>query len=297
MRYMSRLTGETLVFKNKEAYEAHLRDLEKSGVMKEGKPVPKLRPGLLRKARDIERHHTPPFTPAAFTRKEIPRPPSQVRQRFSLVHPSRGRPDQAWECMCRWRAKCSPFNNLEYVLSLDRDDADKYRRTVREMVGTIDLRVVIHDNKTMVEALNVGARVARGDVLIYVSDDFECPDNWDVEIQKCVGKEKDWVLFVYDGIQKSAQTISILSRVYFERFGYIYYPEYMSLWADPDFTETAIRLGKNIDGMHLLFRHNHYSTGRSAYDPTYAKQDSEAAWKHGESLFQRRAKGNFGVKK
>lgn len=237
-----------------------------------------------------------------FTRPSIEYPPHLQKQLFSIVHPTRGRPGQAWQCFHMWTQLFSGHNKLEYVFSLDADDAGSYFPILRNESGGAgrDMKVVIHQNATMVEALNRGARHARGEILIYVSDDFECLPNWDVEIQKAVhgkGKNGDWVLFVYDGIQKATQTISILSRKYYDRFGYIYFPEYRSMWADPDFTETARRLKKNVNAFHLTFRHRHPSVGGRPFDGTYARQDSGEAWAWGEKIFARRKADNFGVSK
>ena len=79
--------------------------------------------------------------------------------------------------------------------------------------------------------------------------------------------------------------------------GYIYYPEYISMFCDNDWQETARLRGKVIDGMRLTFKHNHYSVGGLPLDATYRKEESQEAWNHGQALFRKRQKENFGVKK
>jgi len=148
----------------------------------------------------------------------------------------------------------------------------------------------------MVHALNNAAKLATGDILIYVSDDFECFANYDIAVQQVVkDKGDDWFLLVYDGIQKKTATILIESKKYYERYEYMYFPEYWSMWADPDATEVARRSGKLIDALHLTFKHNHYSNGGIPFDGTYAKQDGSDAWCHGEKIYHEREGINFGV--
>jgi len=291
MRYVSRIGGKKRYFDTHEEYRAFLDGLEQTGKRDRSR---KKRPRIERDDIWREKRSLAKVEFERFTRPDVPR--KYPRETFSVIHPTRGRPHLAAQCFYRWSDLFSHKNDLEYLMVLDSDDAENYLEVIEELMLIPGFRVVIWDNMNVVQALNNGAKVSTGDVLLYVSDDFECPPNWDLEIQKEVKGEKDWVLFVYDGIQRRAQTISILDRVYYSRTGYIYYPEYKSMFADPDFTETAKVLGRSIDAMHLTFRHNHYSIGGVPFDATYAKENSPDAWNHGEALFNRRKAENFGVK-
>jgi len=293
MRYVSRLTGKLIKFKNREQYEKHLKELRDTGLLKRARS---------RKVGGSERDehwrsvHDPLSLPMQrFTCPDAPKPPNHVRQTVSLIHPSWGRPAMCRQCIYMWMDYFSKHNDLEYILSLDTDNAKEYLPVIRELVGKLNLKVVIYPNPNMVHALNNAAKLATGDILIYVSDDFECFANYDIAIQKAVGEKKDWALFVSDGIRDDdVQTISILSKEYYDRFGYIYYPEYISMWADPDYTETAKRTGKVIKALDLTFQHRHFMGASD--DATYQKQNSSTAWDHGEKLFYERAEENFGIK-
>ena len=58
-------------------------------------------------------------------------------------------------------------------------------------------------NSSVVEATNRAAKYAKGDILLYLSDDFKCPDNWGASIYQSV---KDfgpvWLLKVDDCLQQ-----------------------------------------------------------------------------------------------
>ena len=301
MRFVCHRTGKKLVFNTKQEYEAHLDRLRKQHRNLPHDRSRRARPNVSKQTSQRP-DAIPPFDYELRDESDL-RPkinPPSKKWKFSLVHPSRGRPEPAWRCMRMWLSRASDHNPIEYVISLDRDDAKGYLEFIREGTGKLDFKVVIGPNENIVQALNRGAKAATGDVLIYLSDDFECPMNWDREIQKAVlakTDSNDWVLGVFDGHQKNTQTISIMSRTYYKRFGYMYYPDYISMWADPDFTETAKALGKLLDGFHLTFKHNHYTFGGMAFDATYEKQNSSKAWQHGEKLFYKRKANNFGVKK
>jgi len=198
--------------------------------------------------------------------------------------------------MYMWMDYFSSHNDLEYVLSLDRNDAEHYMPVIQEMLGQMDLKVVIHSNTSMVEALNVGCQQATGDVLVYVSDDFECFSNWDLAVQEATKHmEDDWFLLVNDGIQQITATIIFESRKYYERYGYMYYPRYQSMFADPDATEVARRTNKLVSALHILFKHNHHSIGGMPFDGVYDKQGGSVAWNHGETVYREREGRNFDV--
>lgn len=295
IRYISRLTGEPIKFKNKEQYDAHLEELRQKGQLTRDRSR-RTRPDVSRDKAWRSSRQPLNNPPRRFQRPDAPQLDNYPRWTFSLIHPTRERPAPCRQCMYMWMDHCSPHNDLEYVLSLDSNNAHVYLKVIIEMSGQTNLQVLIGENENVVQALNRGAAASSGNVLIYVSDDFECMPNWDLEIQKAVrgkGKEDDWVLFVYDGIQKQWQTISILSRGYYKRTGYIYHPGYISMFADPDYTETARLTGRVIDGTHLTFNHNHCTVGGLPFDGVYARQNSTEAWNHGERLFSERAERNF----
>lgn len=293
MKYICRMTGRKLEFKSKGEYDAHLSRLGVS--MRER--TRKARPSVSRHTSLRSAKYTGALTFTTPVRDDVPCPSNHIKQKFSIIHPSRGRVRESWNCIMTWVGLMSPYNEIEYILSLDRDDSEKYMRVVEQAVDRIKLKVVIGSNSNVVQALNRGACQATGDVLIYVSDDFLCPSNWDLEIQEAVkGRGNDWLLLVNDGIQKHTATILIESKAYYDRFGYMYYPDYISMWADPDATEVARRSGKLINATEsLLFKHNHYSVGGLPIDPTYLKENSSKAWDHGEKLYKQRERSNFGV--
>src|SRR5687767_8936374 len=98
--------------------------------------------------------------------------------KITLLHPSRGRAEKARQTHDLWAAKCSGLNEIEHILSIDMDDEQTARfiELFKEFSST---KVIAEKNDSVVMATNRAAKYATGELLIYVSDDFECPDNWD----------------------------------------------------------------------------------------------------------------------
>jgi hypothetical protein len=84
-----------------------------------------------------------------------------------------------------------------------------------------------------------------------------------------------------------------MDRKYFNRFGYIYYPEYHHMFCDTEMTAVADLTGRKIDlrSNEFVFRHIHYTTGLSHRDIINEKND--ATWAQGEELYNRRKAANF----
>lgn len=204
--------------------------------------------------------------------------------KFSIIHASYGRPDMAGETAMSWGRSCSTIHDYEYLMSVDKSDPKLSEYLAKEERG-----VVINETNTSVAAINNAAKQATCDIIIVISDDFEPIKNWDLEILKVVEGKQDWILKTQDGIQNWIITLPIMDRAYYNRFGYIYNPEYKHMFCDTEITCVADLTGRKIES-NLVFKHNHYSVAGER-DKTAEKAD--ATWNQGEEVFLRRMKNNF----
>lgn len=211
---------------------------------------------------------------------------------ISLLHPSRGRPEKALATAKEW-LDTSGVPDVEYVLCTDNDDprANDYHKSQFTDIGWH----VFYNNKSVVDATNAAARWAKGDILVYLSDDFKCPDNWgQLILKEFEGCTTPRLVKVDDMLQKfdvPVLTIPIMNRALYERLGYFWHPEYKSMHVDCDLYETVKRLGALKLCPHLKFPHEHVSIGKAPMDETYRR--SSANWDQGLEVFRRRQKLNF----
>lgn len=214
--------------------------------------------------------------------------------KFSLLHPSRNRAVKCFDTFSRWMLDTSGNHEYEYIVSIDADDSQQ-----QEYKNRFDgfAKVIMNDNRSLVDAVNRAASEATGDLLIVVSDDFDAFKNWDRELSDFITEKNlsgQYAIHVNDDYSypKKLLTIPILSRELFERLGYIYHPTYFSMFADNDLFEACEMLGVLHDCGHLIFRHNHYTVNRSRNDNTYQRQNSAQAYTIGEmNIIQRRVRG------
>jgi hypothetical protein len=214
---------------------------------------------------------------------------------FSLVHPSRQRVDRAAEAIREWHAGFSGKNQIEHLLSVDEDDA--WLEDYRALAQRAGVGLVVGRNRSLVDAANRAARAVAGDFLIVVSDDFGCPPGWDLALAGIAGERRDIAILVNDGSPTSSRlmTLPIVGRALYERLGFLYHPDYFSMFADDDITGTARARGALVAAPGLLFPHRHYSFGLAEADPTYLRQNALDKWWLGWRLFERRRAGRFGL--
>lgn len=208
-------------------------------------------------------------------------------KQITIIHPSRSRAELAFKSASQWVA--SAGMDVEYILGLDEDDPQLNKYT--EVYTGFNRLVVTSKNRSAVDAINNAAKLASGDILIVISDDWLLPQNWAVDILKASDGKTDWIMNTPDGLQKWLITLPILDRTYYNRFGYIYFPEYRHMFADTEISCVADLTGRRIEA-DIQFHHKHYSTpGGIPKDAISIRAD--ATWEQGEKLFIERYKRNF----
>lgn len=212
---------------------------------------------------------------------------------ISLIHPSRGRPKKAFETYLNWLKKVDHPVNIEHILSLDESDSFK-----EEYIKTFDgyqTKIIINPNEHVVSATNHAAKIATGDILIYLSDDFDCPMRWNKLILNKVKRSKDtWLLKVSDCLHPfdvKVLTIPIMSRGLYEKLCYFWHPDYRSMFVDEDLYWTCQKLNCLVEAPELKFPHLHPAAGIGVDDDTYIR--SAANWNQGKSLFHKRKMAGF----
>ena len=213
---------------------------------------------------------------------------------ISLIHPSLGRPVQARKCYDHWMAMASGEHQYEWIVSLNQSDAEleKYHQTFTNS----DAVLITANSRNMVEATNEAAKVSAGQIIILVSDDMYSPELWDERIlHKFEMIDGPGLLQVDDGITSKKMTIPIMNREAYAKLGYMYHPDYISLFADDDLRATALTHGMYYNATDILIEHRHYSVRKSKYDKTYQIENSRTSWRIGEQIFFDRAKRKFPI--
>jgi len=226
-----------------------------------------------------------------------------------IVHPSRGRPEEAYKTYLNWLFNSNPKNKITYCLSLDGDD-----KTLNEYIDkfrNLDVEIKIHTNNNIVEAVN---RFYYKDILdshkfiVSTSDDMRCPKNWDTELKKVADRYGYHKLIKVNGVGMLEDLICMLpmgGTEFFIEYGSFYHPEYQSMYCDCDITEYSIYFDLLLTAQDLLFPHlNPKNVELFGYknidgfemfekDDTYVRETTSGKWDHGINILNNRRKNNF----
>ena len=236
--------------------------------------------------------------------------------RISLLHPSRGRPEKSLATDKYWIDRAGNVE-IELIVSIDANDQPREYLSVysngdpiismserfgdtkefyMEAPWKAKFFIISGDNSCVVEATNKAAERSTGDILVYLSDDFKCPENWGELLVREFEEDRPLLVKVDDCLQKfdvPVLTIPIMNRALYERLGYFWHPEYKSMAVDEDLYWTAKKLNAMKLAPHLAFPHEHPANGKAPDDETYRR--SAANWDQGQAVFRRRKAAGFPI--
>lgn len=208
--------------------------------------------------------------------------------KISLVHPSRGRAEKSFINSSDWIKKAGVEVQLLVMGDVDDNDRGKYEKFYGGAFYDAD-------NRSVVEATNKIAQIATGDILIYLSDDFKCPDNWGQLVINEFKKHSGPTLIKVDDclqhFNTKVLTIPMMNRDLYEKLGYFWHPGYKSMFCDEHLYWRSEKLGALKFAPHLKFPHEHVSNGKAPDDETYRR--SAANWNQGKELFFKHKAAGF----
>lgn len=171
----------------------------------------------------------------------------------------------------------SDINNIRFIVSIDNDQSEHV--TFLESIHP-SISVFTGEPKGKVAAINRNIpRSSSFDIVLLASDDMipvvHGYDQIIIDTMKQFYPDTDGVLFFNDGFQENRlNTLVICGSKYYDRFGYLYNPEYKSLYCDNEFTDVAKRLNKQTYIHQIIIRHEHPYNLHLADDTLYQINDS-----------------------
>jgi hypothetical protein len=227
---------------------------------------------------------------------------------FSILHPS-ARPDQ-WEATCKaWLDEADRREDVQYILCADTRWGFKDQNAT---YPHIDNLVFNQGRRCWVDAVNTAAKVATGDILIVVADDIwpykqdsalSATTHWDTALRETL---RGFLTLAAQGFAVEVSTgtpaeherkilaAPIISRALYEKWRYVLFPGYESMYADNDIFEHADSMGCLIDARHIQFEHRHPLFTGAALDEVYKHQNRAQAYEFGRELLEIRRRTNFG---
>lgn len=219
--------------------------------------------------------------------------------RLLVKFPTKGRWDKFFKLLELYQYTADNLKNIQFLITCDINDTTK--------PSNLKEKISLYQNITLISGISTGKIHACNrdiemfndwDILLLASDDM-IPQRkgWDTKIIEDMNKhypDTDGVLWYNDGYTKNnLNTFCILGNKYFNRFGYIYNPEYISLWCDNEFTEVSKQLNKVVYSNDILFKHEHPANGSGINDNLYKL--NEKYYNVDKETYFKRKKINFGL--
>ncbi len=195
-------------------------------------------------------------------------------------------------------------DNYHLLISLDDDDDSMKPLPVLNCPHTYKVyKKTESETITKISAinrdLNEFLEIYDAEIIINVSDDqIFITKGFDDIIRAEFYKDFNQYLHFNDGNQKAnVCTMHIVGREYYNRFNYIYHPDYISLWCDVENDIVAKQLGcyKYMGDDLQLFKHLHPAWGLAPQDALSIKTEDRALWIAYEITFNKRKIKNFGL--
>ena len=214
-----------------------------------------------------------------------------------LKMPSRSRPNKLLNILKKYITMSTNNKNLQitYFITIDNDDltmTEDFKREIKNL--SPDVILISGTSKGKIDACNRDMSdeiVNNNDIFMLASDDMvPVKDLWaDIIVQKFhdVWPNFDGVIHFNDGFtNEKLDTFCIMGQKYYKQFNYFYYPEYISLWCDNEFTLVAKKKQKYVYDPLVLFRHEHPSNLNFKVDELYNK--NERFFLQDQALFNKR---------
>jgi hypothetical protein len=222
--------------------------------------------------------------------------------RLLIKFPTRSRSKKFLEVLDLYYKNLNNIDLTEFCISIDEDDISMNNEEILSVLDNYEnLTIFISNSKSKIQAINADIEELNNwDVVLLASDDMipqiKGYDDIIRENMKKYYPDTDGVLWFFDGNRKDLNTLCILGKKYYDRFGYIYHPGYKSFYCDDEFTQVANRLKKQTFIDQIIIRHEHPDIPqyRDRLDESYSKNHKYYPIDY--QFFQLRHKNNFGLR-
>lgn len=211
-----------------------------------------------------------------------------------MKYPSRARPDLFKKRVLEWRDMSSGTNDLIFICTADKDDKSMNNDDIKQFCVENDVNINYHDDNTKISACNKDIPTTGWDYLLLISDDMECiMRDWDLVVCDGFKNYGSGVIWFDDGLNHSIDTFIVITKEYYDRFGYLYNPEYKSVYCDNEFTIVAIKLGQIVKATQSIVKHNW--VGLELKDELHIQNENRENYDRDSEVFKRRKEINFGI--
>jgi hypothetical protein len=218
-----------------------------------------------------------------------------------IKFPTRNRKEKFFDVLQKYYDYATDKKNLEFLITLDSDDLSMNNDEVKLKLNEFNnLRYIFGKSENKIHAVNrdIDINNSNWDIILLASDDMiPIQLGYDELIRNKMKEfysDTDGVLWFNDGFQgNKLNTLCILGKKYYQRFNYIYYPNYKSTWSDNEFMDVANILNKQKYFNDIIIKHEHPDWGYGNRDEIHKLNSNNVNWD--SQLYHKRKINNFGL--
>ncbi len=208
--------------------------------------------------------------------------------KISIVHATRGRPQVAWQRRWMWLSLAEKPLEIEWLFMVDHNDPTDYtpHQAIRCNPGG------------MINAWNAGSKIAKGDIIIQMSDDWTPPRHWDALISTAMGDTAgEKVLAVSDGLRTDKLLcMAILTQSRLKKQGHLFHPDYQEsdgIYSDNEFTDRAYAEQAVVEARHIEFKHDNPMFNGGQPDEQLKNHNKPEFYEKGKAIYEKRKASNW----
>ncbi len=204
---------------------------------------------------------------------------------FSLLYTT-ARPHLIPEVVDRWLARVECLTGVEMVIVTD----EPFRSTTP---FADQVRLLVNGGRRdCVTGWNLAAANAVGDVFVQVSDDLHPPKHWDKAMREVIDQfmdqRPDVVLNLLDErLMASAIFHPVLTRAAYDKVGFLYPPDFESMFCDNWFTAFHGKYSLCMASKRQFWSHVHRTTHAVAVDDVMVRHESRERYERGRKTLEK----------
>jgi hypothetical protein len=215
-----------------------------------------------------------------------------------IKFPTRNRKNKFFKVLRQYQNLCEDLDNTYFLITLDNDDESMNPSNVEGIFNTFkNVKVIYGTSNSKIHAVNRDIELVNDwDIVLLASDDMTPKvkgyDNIIRNKMKEFYSDTDGILWFNDGFQgEKLNTICVLGKKYYERFNYIYHPDYKSCWSDNEFMEVGKILKKQTYIDSVIIKHEHPDWGYGNRDQIHTNNIND--YQYDLEVYNRRKEINF----
>jgi hypothetical protein len=214
-----------------------------------------------------------------------------------IKFPTRNRPEKFKKVLQRYIDGLSGKHDVKFVITMDHDDSTMNTPEIKDWLNSLPVKIKYNygHSKSKIEAVNADLENEDADVLLLASDDM-VPQlkNYDDIIFDCfrqVFPTFDGAIKFHDGLRNDdLMTLCVMGWPLYKEFGYIYHPEYTSVYADNEQTIVLKKMNKFATSDTCIIKHD---WSPEPWDDLHARNENSEMYQKDKLIFDKHMKELF----